>query len=202
MARHTGPKSRLSRRVRARLFPKDDKILTKRNYPPGMHGQKRSRSSEYGVQLLEKQKAKWQYGLMEKQFRKYYEQAAKRKGQTGAQLIQYLEARLDNVVFRLGFAQTRPQARQIVSHGFIQVNGKKVSIPSYQVKAGDAVAVREGKKATKYMQIQKAIVAKHKAPDWLQLDGKNLSGKVVSLPTPESIDSEINTQLIVELYSR
>ena len=199
MARHIGPKTRLARRVGTALLPKDEKILTKRNYRPGMHGQKRTRVSQYGRQLLEKQKAKWIYGIMERQFRNYYEKASKSKGQTGELLLQYLERRLDNAVYRLGFASTRPQARQLVSHRFFEVNGKRVDKPSYELKIGDVVKVRALKEKSKFMSIQRALMAKAKAPEWLSLDAKGMSGKVMSLP---QADPSIQTQLIVELYSR
>lgn len=203
MARHIGPKTRMSRRVGVRLFPKDDKIFAKRNFPPGMHGQGRRRLSGYGTQLLEKQKAKWMYGVLERQFRKYYEQAARSRGETGIKLLQFLETRLDNIVFRLGFSTTRPQARQLVSHGFFEVNGVKTDIPSYQVKVGDTIAVRGGrKKASKYFVNIEKYIAQHKPQEWLQLDAKALSGKLLSLPTPDMLDAAINTQMIIEHYSR
>jgi len=167
-----------------------------------MHGQKRARVSPYGTQLLEKQKAKWTYGIFERQFRNYYEKASAAKGATGELLIQYLERRLDNVVFRLGLASTRPQARQLVSHGFLEVNGKKVNIPSYEVKIGDVVKIREIKMKSKYIVIQKALMVKAQPPEWLSLDAKDLSGKVMSLPTAEMANAAIQTRLIVELYSR
>ena len=199
MARYIGPKTRLARRVGTALLPKDEKILTKRNYRPGMHGQKRIRVSQYGRQLLEKQKAKWTYGIMERQFRNYYEKASKSKGQTGELLLQYLERRLDNAVYRLGFASTRPQARQLVSHRFFEVNGKRVDKPSYELKIGDVVKVRASKEKSKFMSTQRVLMAKAKAPEWLSLDAKEMSGKVMSLP---QADPSIQTQLIVELYSR
>jgi len=202
VARLTGPKSKHARRLSSPIFPKDEKILTKRNYPAGMHGQKRQRLSQYGIQLLEKQKAKWTYGILEKQFRNYYEEAARKKGQTGLMLLQLLERRLDNVVFRLGLATTRPQARQLVSHGFIEVNGKKVNIPSYQVKAGDSVKVRENKQKSKYMIVRKTEMGKHQTPEWLSFDKNDFSAKVLSLPIIEEADRTVNTQLIVEHYSR
>lgn len=202
MARLTGPKTRLARRLGVAIFPKDEKILTKRNYRPGMHGQKRARVSQYGRQLLEKQKVKWTYGVFEKQFRNYYKRAAAAKGMTGELLIQYLERRLDNVVFRLGFASTRPQARQLVSHGFLDVNGKKVNIPSYEIKIGDVVKVRENKIKSKYMITQRALMAQAQPPEWLSLNQKDMSGKVMSLPTIELANASVQTRLIVELYSR
>ncbi|MCL5435529.1 MAG: 30S ribosomal protein S4, partial [Patescibacteria group bacterium] len=182
MARHIGPKSRKSRRVLTRLFPKDDKILAKRNFPPGMHSNARRRISGYGTQLLEKQKAKWMYGVLERQFRRYYARAAKNKGQTGFLLLQYLETRFDNVIYRMGMAQTRPQARQLASHGFFLVNGHPVNIPSYEVKSGDEIRVRPSRVSSKYIQNQMAYLAKYKGPDWLTFDNKEMKGRVLSLP--------------------
>ncbi|MEK9181046.1 MAG: 30S ribosomal protein S4 [Patescibacteria group bacterium] len=202
MARHIGPKTRLSRRAGTQLFPKDAKIFTKRNYPPGMHTQIKRRVSGYGARMLEKQKAKWLYGILERQFRRYYEKAAKKPAETGLLILQYLETRLDNVVFRLGFAQTRPQARQLVSHGFFEVNGKKTDIPSYEVRVGDVISVKESKKAGKYIQSQKPLLSKFKPAEWLRLEAEKLFGKVVSLPTPENMESILNTQFIIEHYSR
>ncbi len=181
---------------------KDAKALLKRNYAPGQHGQSRSRVSEYGTQLREKQKAKWTYGILERQFRKYFEEASKKKGITGNALLQILELRLDNVVYRLGFAETRAQARQLVSQGFFDVNGKKVNIPSYRTKVGEVVSVRENKRKSKYIDGLRQKLKNIKTQEWLQLSEEQLSGKVLSVPTPEQIENRINTQLIVELYSR
>lgn len=202
MARHTGPKSKKSRRVATRLFPKDDKILAKRNFPPGMHAGGRRRISGYGQQLLEKQKAKWMYGVLEKQFYRYYQRAAKNKEATGSLLLQFLETRLDNVVYRLGFATTRPQARQLVSHGFLLVNEKKVNIPSYEVKSGDVIAISAAKTDSKYVQNQKAYLTKYKTPDWLALEAKDLKGRVLTMPEKGDFEPAINPQLIIEHYSR
>ncbi len=202
MARHTGPKIRQSRRFGEALTKKAEKYLAKRNYRPGQHGQNPQRVSEYGMQLREKQKAKIIYGLMERQFRRCYEIASKKVGVTGDALLQILEFRLDNIVFRLGFATTRAQARQLVSHGFMEVNGKKVDIPSYQVKVGDEIRVRESKKKSAYFVGLAPSIAKSETVEWMSLDAKNLSGKVLSKPNREQIDSRINTQLIVEYYSR
>src|SRR3989344_9558537 len=154
MARYTGPKIRQSRKFGEAFTKKAEKYLAKRNYRPGQHGQNPQRISEFGVQLREKQKAKVIYGLLERQFRRYYEIASKKVGATGDSLLQLLELRLDNIVFRLGMAQTRPQARQIVSHGFIEVNGKKVNIPSYEVKVGDEIKIREIKQKSQYVKNQ------------------------------------------------
>ncbi len=202
MARYTGPKVKLSRKFGQAFTKKAEKYLAKRNYRPGQHGQNPQRVSEYGMQLREKQKAKIIYGLMERQFRKYYETASKKVGVTGDTLLQMLELRLDNVVFRLGFAQTRPQARQIVSHGFFDINGKKVNIPSYQVKVGDEIKVREPKKNSVYIKNLTPVLANTNTVEWLSLDPKTFSGKVLSKPTREQLDNSLNTQLIVEYYSR
>ncbi len=202
MARYTGPKIRLSRKFGEAFTKKAEKYLAKRNYRPGQHGQNPQRVSEYGMQLREKQKAKIIYGLMERQFRKYYETASKKVGATGDLLLQLLEFRLDNVVFRMGFAQTRAQARQIVSHGFFEVNGKKVNIPSYQVKVGDEIKIREIKHKSGYVKNLVPVLAAAKTAEWLSLDPKNFSGKVLSKPSREQLDNSLNTQLIVEYYSR
>lgn len=202
MARYTGPKVKKARAYGQPFTNKDAKVLLKRNYGPGQHGQSRSRVSEYGTQLKEKQKAKWTYGILEKQFRKYFEEASKKKGITGDALLQILESRLDNVVYRLGFAETRAQARQLVSHGFLTVNGKKVDIPSYRTRVGDAIAFRDSKKKSKYVDILKQKMKNAKTQEWLQLDSDQLTGKVLSVPTPDQMENKINTTLIVELYSR
>lgn len=202
MARYTGPKVKKARRFGEAFTNKDAKILMKRNYAPGQHGQNKSRVSEYGMQLREKQKAKWTYGVLEKQFRKYFEEASKKKGVTGDALLQSLEARLDNVVYRMGFAETRAQARQLVSHGFFNVNGKKVNIPSYRTRVGEIVAIRDSKKKAKYIDTLKQKMKNLKTQEWVSVDPQNLSGKVLSTPSPEQIENRINTQLIVEYYSR
>jgi len=200
--RYTGPKSKKARRLGMAFTAKDAKVLQKRNYAPGQHGQSRARFSEYGLQLREKQKAKINYGILEKQFEKYFNKALKQVGVTGDNLLKLLEMRLDNIVFRLGFAETRAQARQLVSHGFFEVNAKKVDIPSYNVKVSDTISVREGKKKSKYMEQQKEKVKNFKSQEWVELDSVKLSGKVLSQPTPDQIGNTINTQLIVEHYSR
>jgi small subunit ribosomal protein S4 len=202
MARYTGPKIRQSRKFGQALTKKAEKYLARRNYRPGQHGQNPQRVSEYGTQLREKQKAKIIYGLMERQFRRYYEIASKKVGVTGDALLQLLELRLDNVVYRLGFALTRPQARQLVSHGFFEVNGEKVNIPSYQIKVGDVVAVREIKKKSQFIKNSEATLAQAQAPEWMSLDAKQMSGKVLSKPSRDQMDASLNTQLIVEYYSR
>ena len=181
---------------------KDAKILQKRGFPPGQHGQNRVRLSEYGLQLREKQKAKINYGVQERQFLRYFDKAIKQSGVTGDNLLKLLELRLDNIVYRLGFAETRAQARQLVNHGFFEVNGKKVDIPSYSCKPGDTVKVRATKQSSKYMQDIAEKLKTATTQEWLDLQGKEMTGKVLSSPTPEQIENQINTQLIVEHYSR
>ncbi|MEK7651857.1 MAG: 30S ribosomal protein S4 [Patescibacteria group bacterium] len=202
MARYTGPKVKKARSFGEAITAKDAKVLMKRNYAPGQHGQSRGRVSEYGTQLKEKQKAKWTYGILEKQFRNYFKEASQKRGITGDALLQILESRLDNIVYRLGFAETRAQARQLVSHGFFDVNGKKVNIPSYRTRVGEVIAFRESKKKSKYIDVLKQKLKNAKTQEWLELNSDQLSGKVLSTPNQEQIDSRINTQLIVELYSR
>ena len=200
--RRTGPKTRLARRVGEALRDKDAKYLVKRNYPPGMHGQTRRRLSEYAVQLLEKQKAKWMYGIAEKQFRKYIDASLRKKEVTGNVLLQLLESRLDNVVYRLGFGTSRAQARQLVSHRFFSVNGKRVNIPSYQTRVGDTIAVLPSKQNSKYIQNLGPALREFKPQEWLSLEAKNLSGKVLSTPTPDNTGSTLQMTLIIEHYSR
>lgn len=200
--RYTGPKVRKARRLGMAFTAKDARILQKRATPPGQHGQGRVRMSEYGLQLREKQKAKINYGVQERQFLRYFDKAKKQQGVTGDVLLQLLELRLDNVVYRLGFAETRAQARQLVNHGFFEVNGKKVDIPSYATKPGDTVKVRTTKQESKYMQAMKEKMKGVKTQEWLDVQAKDMTGKVLSTPTPEQIENIINTQLIVEHYSR
>lgn len=202
MARHIGPKIKPSRRFGEPLTAKAEKYLAKRNYRPGQHGQNPQRVSEFGMQLREKQKAKLVYGIMEKQFRRYYEKASKKIGVTGDALLTMLEMRLDNIIFRMGIASTRAQARQLVSHAFFDVNGKKVNIPSYEVKVGDEIKVRETKKNSQYIKNLLPALAKAKIAEWVAFEPATLSGKVLSVPSREQIGSNINTQLIVEHYSR
>ncbi len=200
--RHTGPKAKRARRLGQAFTAKQAKVLQRRPGVPGVHGQSRSRLSEYGTQLKEKQKAKMAYGLMEKQFAALYEKALRKTGVTGDNLIKLLETRLDNTVYRLGFAETRAQARQLVSHGFFAVNGKKTDIPSFHLKVGDTVSVRENKQKSAYMEKQKEKLKAHKPQEWVSLDVNKMAGKVLTDPTPEMVDNVINTQLIVEHYSR
>jgi small subunit ribosomal protein S4 len=209
MARYAGAVCRLCRREGMKLFLKGERCYTekcaieKRNFAPGQHGKsRRAKMLGYGVQLREKQKVKRIYGVLEDQFRRYFEQAERLKGITGEVLLQLLERRLDNVAYRLGFATSRPQARQLVRHGHFAVNGRKVDIPSFLVRAGDVVTVRTG--SQKNVTIQHALeeVKGRGVPEWLQLQGEAFSGRVVSLPTREQINLPVQEQLIVELYSK
>jgi small subunit ribosomal protein S4 len=206
MARYIGPKCKLSRREGTDLLLKsgvralDSKC--KAETPPGVQGARRGRLSDYGVQLREKQKVRRIYGVLEKQFRNYYTDAARRKGATGENLLQLLEGRLDNVVYRMGFGATRAEARQLVSHKAILVNGQTVNIASYQVKPGDVVAVRE--KSKNQLRIQSALdIAAQRAPvAWVEVDAKKMEGKYSARPERADLPSEINENLIVELYSK
>lgn len=208
MARYTGPSCRLCRRENTELFLKGDRCYTdkcaikRRNYPPGQHGQGRSKTSDYGVQLREKQKVKRMYGLLEKQFRGYFERADRMKGVTGTNLLTLLERRLDNVVYRLGFASSRAESRQLVSHGHFTLNGRKATIPSIQVKTGDRVELRE--KSHKVVQINESLdaVVRRGIPQWLELERDAFKGTVKVLPVREDISTPIQEQLIVELYSK
>jgi small subunit ribosomal protein S4 len=200
--RYTGPKVKKARRLGFAFTAKDARILQKRSYAPGQHGQSRSRLSEYGIQLREKQKAKINYGVTERQFERYYSKALNQAGITGDNLIRLLESRLDNVVYRLGFAETRAQARQLVSHGFFEVNTVKVNIPSYHVKPGDQIKVRDSKATSAYMLARKEKMKQAKVQDWLDINGSTLTGKMLSLPSPEQVENAIDTRLIVEHYSR
>ena len=200
--RYTGPKVKKARRLGMAFTAKDAKIMQRRPGVPGVHGQNRSRLSEYGTQLKEKQKAKVAYGIMERQFETYFEKALKQSGVTGDNLLKLLEMRLDNIVFRLGFGETRAQARQLVNHGFFEVNGKKVDIPSYQSKVGDVVAIRAAKQKSGYVEKIREKLKSVKTLDWLELNSGNFSGKILSTPDIAGLGSLINTQLIVEHYSR
>lgn len=208
MARYTGADCRLCRREGSKLFLKGDRCYTekcafeRRSFPPGDAGKKRPRESEYRVQLREKQKTKRIYGLLEKQFRGYYDLAIRQSGVTGENLLRLLESRLDNVVYRLGFAKSRDEARQQVRHGHVQVNGHRVDIPSFRVKAGDLVAIAP--KARDLLVIKSALISNEKTevPQWLEVDIDKLQGSVLSLPTRDQIDMDIREQLIVELYSK
>ena len=208
MARYTDEQCRICRREGQKLFLKGSRCYTdkcsisRRNYAPGQHGQKRAKLSEYGTQLREKQKTKTYYGVGEKQFRKYFEMASNKKGITGDNLLQILESRLDNVVYRLGFGASRAQARQLVNHGQFEVNGRKVNIPSYLVKAGDVVTVRESKKDNGAIKVNVEANSAKPIPAWLELNNETLSGKVVRLASREDVDIPVEEHLIVELYSK
>jgi len=208
MARYTDEQCRICRRNGEKLFLKGSRCYTdkcsisRRNYAPGQHGQKRAKLSEYGTQLREKQKTKSFYGVGERQFRKYFEMASSKKGITGENLLQILESRLDNVVYRLGYGSSRAQARQLVNHGIFEVNGKRVDIPSYLVKAGDVVAVRENKKETGAVKVNVEENAARPVPEWLEKNSETLSGKVIRLAAREDIDIPVEEHLIVELYSK
>lgn len=201
MARYTGPKSKIARKFSEPIFG-HDKHLEKKNYPPGQHGQskRRRKVSEYGIQLKEKQKAKYTYGILEKQFKKLFLLASSKKGVTGEVLLQLIESRLDNVVFRLGISPTRDGARQLVSHKHIQVNGSVVNIPSYLLRPGDVVSVRE---KSKNLEVVSASLNGHNNKfSWLEWDEETYNGKFLNYPEREAIPENINEQLIVELYSK
>ena len=206
MARYLGPKCKLSRREGTDLFLKSSvrplESKCKIETPPGQHGAKRNRLSDYGIQLREKQKLRRMYGVLERQFRRYYKEAARRTGATGQTLLQILECRLDNVVYRMGFASTRAEARQLVSHKAIEVNGKGVNIPSYQVKADDVISVREVSK--KQLRIQSALqIAKQVGfPEWVEVDDQKMTGKFKAVPERAEFLPDINENLVVELYSK
>jgi small subunit ribosomal protein S4 len=202
MARYTGPKTRISRKFGEPIFG-PDKHLERKNYPPGQHGmnKKRKKTSEYGVQLREKQKAKYIYGILERQFRNTFEKASRNKGVTGEVLLQLLEARLDNTVFRLGVAPSRSAARQLVSHRHITVNGNVVNIPSYQLKPGDIIGVREKSRSLETISDSLSTRRYAKLP-WLEWDDAQMAGKFMSLPERTDIPENIKEQLIVELYSK
>lgn len=201
MARYTGPKHKACRRARTPLCQSKKCPVDRRPYPPGEHGRGRIRESDYQIQLREKQKLRVMYGVLERQFRRYYEEAARRGGITGDNLLQILECRLDNVVWRSGLAATRPQARQLVNHGHLLVNGRKVDIPSYQVKGGDVVTVKDASRDL--VIIQHAIdTLDHPTPEWLDVDLDDRRVTVRDLPSRDQIDTAIQEQLVVELYSK
>ena len=208
MSRYKDEQCRICRREGQKLFLKGSRCysdkcsITRRNYAPGQNGQKKSKISEYGTQLREKQKTKAFYGVGEKQFRRYFDMASNSKGKTGEVLLQILESRLDNVVYRLGFASSRAQARMLVTHGAFEVNGHKVDIRSYLVKAGDVIAVREIRKDNGAIKIAVEENGSRPVPAWLEKDQEKLSGKVVTLATREDIDLPVEEHLIVELYSK
>jgi small subunit ribosomal protein S4 len=208
MARYTDASCRLCRREGEKLYLKGERCTTnkcsisRRPYAPGQHGQGRKKLSEYGLQLREKQKARRYYGVLESQFRKYFDMAVKKKGITGENLLQILELRLDNVVYRMGLAASRPEARQLVRHGHFAVNGKKVNIPSYLVKLGDVVTVKDKSKSSPKMKDNKELAAGRPSPKWLEYDTEEMTGKIAALPLREDIDLPIKESLIVELYSK
>jgi small subunit ribosomal protein S4 len=208
MARYIDASCRLCRREGEKLFLKGQRCYTnkcsvsRREYAPGQHGQQKKKMSEYGIQLREKQKARRFYGILESQFAKYFEMATSRKGVTGENLLQILESRLDNVIYRLDLATSRPEARQLVRHGHFTVNGKKVNIPSYLLKVGDVIALKEKSKDSPKFKAISEIAGGRVIPKWLEFDADNYTGKVVSLPAREDIDLPVKEHLIVELYSK
>jgi len=208
MARYIGAKCRLCRREGEKLFLKGEKCHTSkcaienRAFPPGQHGQRRSRLSDYATQLREKQKMRRVYGVLEKQFRLYYKMADNKKGSTGENLLQLLENRLDNVVYRMGFGVSRSEARQLVRHNAITVNGKKVTIPSYQVSADDVIAVREAGKTQLRIKAALELAAQHGFSDWVEVDLDKMQGTYKNVPERSELPAEINEHLIVELYSK
>ena len=208
MARYTGPSCRLCRRERLKLFLKGERCYSekcavdRREYPPGQHGQNRKKFSDYEIQLREKQKVKRIYGVMDKQFRKYFEEASRQKGITGENLLLILERRLDNMVYRMGFASSRNEARQLIKHNHFGVNGRRVNVPSFLLKTGDVVELKE--KSRNIARIQESLegVSRRSIPRWLEVDKDNLRGKVISLPAREELTMPINEHLIVEFYSK
>ena len=205
MARYRGPIAKISRRLNIALTDKAQKVLNKRPFPPGQHGAsaRRRQLSDYGLQLQEKQKARHMYGVLEKQFRNLYARAQRVPGETGAALFMLLERRLDNVVYRMGMAATRQQARQLVTHGHITVNGRKTNIPSFTVRMGDKISVRtESRKRTYFKNLLDAKELLHRAPEWMRVSQAELSAEIVALPRREDAEQGINEQLIVEFYSR
>ena len=201
MARYTGPKTKISRKFGEPLFG-EDRTLEKKNYPPGQHGnsKRRAKKSEYAIQLMEKQKAKYTYGILEKQFRNIYDKANRGKGITGELLLQLCESRLDNVVYRMGISKTRDGARQLVSHKHVTVNGSIVNIPSYTLRPGDIVSVREKSKSLK--AIGSSLIENNSEYEWIKFNRERLEGEFVSIPEREQIPENIKEQLIVELYSK
>ena len=203
MARYTGPRVRISRRFGIPIFG-PSKYLERRNYGPGVHGPKSSRRkhTDYGLGLIEKQKLRYFYGLMERQFRGVYEKARKRRGVTGEQMLQILETRLDNVVYHLGFANTRAAARQMVSHGHITVNGRKVNVPSYSLKVNDAIVVKNSNVSRQLATKNLEVATSRSVPDWLTLSKDEFKGTVMRIPTRDEIQPIANEQAVVEFYSR
>jgi len=208
LARYTEAKCRICRREGAKLFLKGDRCYTdkcayeRRPYAPGQHGRIRKKMSDYAVMLREKQKTRRMYGILEEQFRAYFKRADMQRGVTGENLLAFLERRMDNVIYRLGFANSRNQARQLVRHGLFILNGHRVTIPSLQVKVGDVIEVREKNRQSPIIQEAQQVIARRGCPAWLEVDGEKLKGKVNALPTREDVQFPINEQLIVELYSK
>lgn len=207
MARYNGPVCKLCRRERTKLFLKGDRCLTdrcsvdRRTYPPGEHGRRRVKETDYLLQLREKQKARRVYGVLEKQFRDYYQRAVREKGKTGDNLIRLLESRLDNVLYRSGFAVSRPQARQLVCHGHVTINGRKMDIPSFQVKQGDVVSIKDKSKESVVFKTALESYQREQVP-WLEVDRRKMTATMVEKPLGESVDVPIRDEMIVELYSR
>lgn len=212
MARYTGPVCKMCRREGEKLFLKGERCMSakcaleRRAYPPGQHGRetqfRRGRASDYARQLREKQKVRRLYGVLERQFRRHYREAVRRTGPTGANLLILLESRLDNVIYRLGFADSRIHARQLVQHGHFGINGKPTNIPSRLVKPGDVIAIRQSSRQKKYFKERAQIIEEQSVPGWLSLDLRDMSARVLSLPSREEIDFPVNETLIVEYYSR
>jgi len=208
MARYTGPVCRLCRREGMKLFLKGDRCYTRkcaferRATPPGQHNVRRRKVSEYGVQLREKQKVRRTYSVLERQFRRYFEAAEERPGMTGENLLRLLETRLDNVVFRMGFASSRAQARQLVSHGHFAINGRGTTVPSHQVRDGDRIEVRENSRSSEHFKQVKDALRSAQRPDWLTVDADKLAGNIAGSPRRDQMPLELNEQLVVEYYSR
>ncbi len=206
--RYTGPVCRLCRREGVKLYLKGDKCYTdkcpvqRRAYPPGQHGQSRKKLSEYGLQLRMKQRLRRIYGVSERQLENYYDAAARKRGITGEILLQTLEMRLDNVIYRFGLGASRPQARQLVMHGHVTVNGKKVDIPSYQVRVGDVIAIRESSRNLDVIKVNAEAASGRALPEWLEFDAEKLEGSIKAVPAREQIDIPVEEHLIVEYYSR
>jgi small subunit ribosomal protein S4 len=211
MARYTDAVCKLCRREGTKLFLKGERCLSpkcaieRRNSPPGMHGKKavfKRKMSDYGMQLREKQKARRVYGVMERQFRRYFKEASRRKGMTGTQLLSILESRMDNVVYRLGFADSRSQARQLVRHGHFDLNGRKTDVPSANVRPGDVISVHASSRTATYFKDRSQVMQSTRVPQWLSIDLAAMGGKMLSVPAREDIEIPLNEQLIVEYYSR
>jgi small subunit ribosomal protein S4 len=210
MARYTGPVCKLCRREGIKLFLKGDRCFTpkcavdpnRRPYPPGPQSTRRRKVSEYGTQLREKQKARHTYGVLERQFRRHYGEAERRAGSTGENLLRILEMRLDNIVFRLGFADSRAQARQLVSHGHLTVDGRKLDIPSYETSPGQVIGINTGSRELEYFKALAEVLRRREVPGWLSLDVAGMSGRILSAPSRSEIDANLQEQLIVEYYSR